>query len=143
MRRERAEAHSSPANCNKLRGSCSPIGELVTQQREAKSGLKVELLQTGHIFKWIMNICQMWGEFLRSFSTLSGKEKSTSIEMATHSSILAWRIPGTGEPGGLPSMGSHRVGHDWSDLAVYTFAFYALSLVQFCIISLSSCLIIF
>ena len=37
--------------------------------------------------------------------------------MATHSSILAWRIPGMGEPGGLPSMGSHRVGHDWSDLA--------------------------
>ena len=36
-------------------------------------------------------------------------------EMATHSSVLAWRIPGTGEPGGLPSMGSHRVGHDWSD----------------------------
>ena len=38
-------------------------------------------------------------------------------EMATHSSVLAWRIPGTGEPGGLLSMGSHRVGHDWSDLA--------------------------
>ena len=38
-------------------------------------------------------------------------------EMATHSSVLAWRIPGTGEPGGLPSMRSHRVGHDWSDLA--------------------------
>ena len=38
-------------------------------------------------------------------------------EMETHSSVLAWRIPGTGEPGGLPSMGSHRVGHDWSDLA--------------------------
>ena len=37
--------------------------------------------------------------------------------MATHSSVLAWRIPGTGEPGGLPSMRSHRVGHDWSDLA--------------------------
>ena len=36
-------------------------------------------------------------------------------EMATHSSVLAWRIPGTGEPGGLPSLGSHRVGHDWSD----------------------------
>ena len=33
-------------------------------------------------------------------------------EMATHSSVLAWRIPGTGEPGGLPSMGSHRVEHD-------------------------------
>ena len=38
-------------------------------------------------------------------------------EMATHSSILAWRIPRTGEPGGLPSMGSHRVGRDWSNLA--------------------------
>ena len=37
--------------------------------------------------------------------------------MAPHSSILAWRIPGTGEPGGLLSMGSHRVGHDCSDLA--------------------------
>ena len=38
-------------------------------------------------------------------------------EMETHSSILAWRIPGTEAPGGLPSMGSHRVGHDCSDLA--------------------------
>ena len=38
-------------------------------------------------------------------------------EMATHSSVLAWRIPGTAGPGGLPSMGSHRVRHDWSDLA--------------------------
>ena len=37
--------------------------------------------------------------------------------MATHSSILAWRIPGMGELGGLPSMGSHRIGHDWGDLA--------------------------
>ena len=37
--------------------------------------------------------------------------------MATHSSVLAWRIPGTGEPGGLLSMGSDRVGHDWSNLA--------------------------
>ena len=40
-------------------------------------------------------------------------EKTT----ATHSSTLAWRLPGMGEPGGLSSMGSHRVGHDWSDLA--------------------------
>ena len=42
---------------------------------------------------------------------------SLEKEMATHSSVLAWRIPGTGEPGGLLSMGSQRVGHDWSDLA--------------------------
>ena len=39
-------------------------------------------------------------------------------EMATHSSVFAWRIPGTGEPGGLLSMGLHRVEHDWGDLAV-------------------------
>ena len=38
-------------------------------------------------------------------------------EMVTHSSVLAWRIPGAGEPGGLPSVGSHRVGHDRSDSA--------------------------
>ena len=41
---------------------------------------------------------------------------SLEKEMATHSSVLAWRIPGTEEPGGLPSVGSHRVRHDWSDL---------------------------
>jgi len=44
-------------------------------------------------------------------------------ETATHSSILAWRIPGTAEPGGLQSMGSHRVGHDRSDLAAAAGAF--------------------
>ena len=43
-------------------------------------------------------------------------------EMATHSSVLAWRIPGMAEPGGLPSMGLHRVGHDWSDLAAAPWA---------------------
>ena len=49
-------------------------------------------------------------------------------EMATHSSVLAWRIPGTGEPSGLPYMGPHRVGHDWSDLATGT--------LQLCLIPL-------
>ena len=54
-------------------------------------------------------------------------------EMATHSSVLAWRIPGTGEPGGLPSMGSHRGGHDWSDLAAAAAAlFLYLSLLLGC-----------
>ena len=43
-------------------------------------------------------------------------------EMATYSSVLAWRTPGTGEPGGLPSTGSHRVGHQWGDLAAVTAA---------------------
>ena len=44
--------------------------------------------------------------------------------MATHTSVLAWRIPGMGEPGGLPSVGSHRVGHDWSDAAAAAAAWY-------------------
>ena len=48
---------------------------------------------------------------------IPGLGRAPEKEMATHSSVLAWRIPGTAEPGGLPSLGSHRVGHDWSDLA--------------------------
>ena len=48
-------------------------------------------------------------------------------EMATHSSVLPWRIPGKVEPGGLPSMGLHRVGHDWSDLAAAA-AFFIVQL---------------
>ena len=48
---------------------------------------------------------------------LPSKTYALEKEMATYSSVLAWRIPGTGEPDGLPSMGSHRVRHDWSDLA--------------------------
>ena len=44
--------------------------------------------------------------------TLTFHFRTLEEEMATHSSVLAWRIPGTGEPGGLPSMGSRRVGHD-------------------------------
>ena len=52
-------------------------------------------------------------------------------EMATHSSVLAWRIPGTGEPGRLPSMGLHRVEHDWSDLAAAACLNWFLYL-QFC-----------
>ena len=53
-----------------------------------------------------------WSDFIFTFY-FHALEK----EMATHSSVLAWRIPGTGDPGELPSMGLHRVGHDWSDLA--------------------------
>ena len=52
--------------------------------------------------------------------------------MTTHSSVLAWRIPGMGEPGGLPSMGSHRVGHDWSNLAAAAFVQgYIVHLLRF------------
>ena len=50
--------------------------------------------------------------------------------MATHSNVLAWKLPGTGEPGGLPSMGSHRVGHD-----------LAAAAILFCDIRLSLCML--
>ena len=58
-------------------------------------------------------------------------------EMATHSSVLAWKIPGTGEPGGLPSMGSHRIGHDWSDLAAAAAATAAVFVYDFFLLSVS------
>ena len=84
-------------------------------------------------------LCQVWNFFIIKYSThtsvqnvcnsVNDHEESISVtaiqvkkkkklnvvrekETAAHSSVLAWRIPGTGEPGGLPSMGSHRVGHD-------------------------------
>ena len=50
--------------------------------------------------------------------------------MATHSRVLTWRIPGTGEPGGLPSMGSHGVGHDWSDLAAVAARYLKISFIS-------------
>ena len=64
--------------------------------------------------------CSPWGleESARlSNFTFTFHFHALEKEMATHSSVLAWRVPGTAEPGGLPSMGSHRVRHDWSDLA--------------------------
>ena len=61
--------------------------------------------------------CSPWGRD-ESDTTKPLHFHALEKEMATHSSVLAWRIPGMAEPGGLLSMGSHRVGHDWSDLAV-------------------------
>ena len=63
--------------------------------------------------------------------------------MATHSSVLAWRIPGMVEPGGLPSMGSHRVGHDWSDLAAAAAYWDKSHLIMVCMILLMYCWIEF
>ena len=57
--------------------------------------------------------------------------------MAAHSSVLAWRIPGMGEPGGLPSMGSHRVGHNWSDLAAVAAAEKKLNIHDFFVLQIS------
>ena len=64
--------------------------------------------------------CRPWSRMRLSNCTFTFHFHALEKEMATHSSVLAWRIPGTGEPGGLPSMGSHRVTHDWSNLAAAT-----------------------
>ena len=66
---------------------------------------------------------RLWRKLLKmkfSFSWKLQNQFSLHIHLktTTHSSVLAWRIPGMREPGGRPSMGSHRVGHNWSDLAV-------------------------
>ena len=73
--------------------------------------------------------CNLWSALRKNLEFVLGLfcfylEK----EMAPHSSTLAWRIPGMVEPGGLPSMGSHRVRHDWSDLAAAAAAFYQMFL---------------
>ena len=62
--------------------------------------------------------------------------------MATHSSVLAWRIPGTGEPGRLPSLGLHRVGHDWSNLAGAAAAAHWGPVYGWHIVSILRCLLI-
>ena len=59
----------------------------------------------------------LWNSAFSFFHFTVNYTLFTEKAMAPHSSTLAWKIPGTGEPGGLPSMGSHRVGHDWSDSA--------------------------
>ena len=61
-------------------------------------------------FSWIYVIFSCLFAYLKFL--LKTRYYALEKEMATHSSVLAWRIPGTGEPGGLPPMGSHRVGHD-------------------------------
>ena len=96
----------------------------------------------GALWAAVHGVARSW-TWLRDF-TFTFHFHALEKEMATHSS-LAWRIPGTGEPGGLPSMGSHRVGHDWSDLAApaaaiiskrfqhsgSSSAFYVVNILQF------------
>ena len=61
--------------------------------------------------KWASQVVLVAGD-IRDVGSVSGWEDPLEEGMATHSSILAWRIPWTEEPGGLQSIGSHRVGHD-------------------------------
>ena len=76
------------------------------------------LLRKGKRGAWwaaVHGVAQNWTRL--SDFTFTFHFHALEEEMATHSSVLAWRIPGTGEPGGLLFMGLHRVRHDWSDLA--------------------------
>ena len=75
----------------------------------------LNLMDGGAWWAAVHGVAKSW-TWLSDF-TLTFHFHALEKEAATHSSVLAWRIPGTGEPDGLPSMGSHRAGHDWSDLA--------------------------
>ena len=96
---------------------------------------------------WACIVSQVWGikltcQVAKSQTRLSDFSftfhfHALEKEMATHSSVLAWRIPGTAEPGGLPSMGSHRVGHDWSVQLCVTEAAAVSQLIK--IVPLSGC----
>ena len=117
-------------NGRKRRGNKEPLDE--SERGEWKAGLKLSILGEGNgnplqysclenprnggawwAAVYGITQSQTWPSNFIFIFHLHALEK----EMATHSSILAWRIPGAGEPGGLPSMGSLRVGHDWSNLA--------------------------
>ena len=79
--------------------------------------VSVEWTETG---KNIHGLSMMWNKTKKINTIFPSFRFLLEKAMAPNSSVLAWRIPGTGEPGGLPSMGPYRVGHDWSDLAART-----------------------
>ena len=76
----------------------------------------IETQRRKHFWSWVVHGVAKSRTRLSDF-TFTFHFRALEKEMATHYSILTWRLPGMGEPGGLPSMGSHRFGHDWSDLA--------------------------
>ena len=75
---------------------------------------------------WLVLVLELLSDFTFAFNF-----HTLEKEMATHSSVLAWKLPGTEEPGGLPSMGLHRVGYDCSDLAAAAAAVLELNQSEF------------
>ena len=82
-----------------------PLSEILTQQSRGKEGEPAFLISC--LVHWVTKSRTRLSDFTFTFHF-----HALEMDMATHSSVLAWRIPGTGKPGGLPSMGLHRVGHD-------------------------------
>ena len=111
--------HDNPFQCSCLenpmdRGAWRAT---VLEVKKSWTGLKQILPRKSHGWRSLVG-CSPWGrEEVDTTERLHFHFHALEKEMATHSSVLAWRIPGTGEPGGLTSLGSHRVGHDWCDLA--------------------------
>ena len=82
-----------------------PLSEILTQQSRGEEGEPAFLISC--LVHWVAKSRTRLSDFTFTFHF-----HALEMDMATHSSVLAWRIPGTAEPGGLPSMGLHRVGHD-------------------------------
>ena len=94
--------------------SCLPGGLKISLETSATEAEKAKRVRIGRKsvlprwLSWVKNLPAIQKTWVQSL----GQKDPLEEGMATHSSILAWRIPGTREPGGLLSMGSHRVGHD-------------------------------
>ena len=84
----------------------SRLGFIIRKMGEGQNSVQI----LGYVLSEVQGVTESWTRL--SDFTCTFHFHALEKEMATHSSVLAWRIPGTGEPGGLPSMGSHRVGHD-------------------------------
>ena len=117
----------------------------ITTHKENSYCLLRSIMLTIYTCKYIVNVYIMFilklvhgvaeGWTLLSDFTFTFHFHALEKEMATHSSVLAWRIPGTGEPGGLLSMGSHRVGHNWSDLAAAA-AHFSLIWIKYAVLQI-------
>ena len=117
-----------------------PLGSIITNKASGGDRIPVELFQIlkddavkvlNSMYQKIWKTQQWQGWTRLSDFTFTFHFHALEKEMTTHSSVLAWKIPGMGEPSGLPSMGSHRVGHDWSNLAAAAAVATGLEKVNF------------